>query len=251
MTSQTTTSARPRTTTAFLRYGLLAGIVGPVLFVIVLLIEGATRPGYSAWRHFGSQLSLSNQGWEQITNFIVCGLLCFWFAFGLRRMLVTGKGAIAAPVALGIFGLALVVAGIFVTGPSLGYPPGAGAGKPFRSESLHAIVHGLAGLTCFASLAVACFVMARRFGGDPRWRGWAIYSTITGAVVALSFIVSTTTGTLDQQGIWPNAPTGLFQRVGIVVGWTWIAFLAARLLRAPSLAHEASVDAGEKPERAR
>lgn len=242
MASQTTTAARPRTTAAFPRYNLLAGIVGPVLFVVVLLIEGATRPGYSAWRHFGSLLSLSNQGWEQITNFLVCGLLCFWFALGLRRMLATGKGAVAAPVALGVFGLALVVAGIFVTGPSLGYPPGAGAGKPFRSESLHAIVHGLAGLTCFASLAVACFVMARRFAGDPRWRGWVAYSIITGVVVALSFIVSTTTGTLDEQGIWLNAPTGLFQRIGIIAGWAWIAFLAARLLRAPSLARTTSAN---------
>ena len=36
---------------------LWAGAVGPLLFVVVLLIEGATRPGYSAWHTFGSSLS--------------------------------------------------------------------------------------------------------------------------------------------------------------------------------------------------
>jgi len=54
---------------------LLCGVIGPLLFIVVLLIEGATRPGYSALRNYGSDLELSNQGWEQIANFIVCGLL--------------------------------------------------------------------------------------------------------------------------------------------------------------------------------
>lgn len=65
------------TSTEFL---LLCGVVGPPLFVLVLLIEGATRPGYSAWRTDGSYLALSNQGWEQIAHFIVCGSLCISFA---------------------------------------------------------------------------------------------------------------------------------------------------------------------------
>src|SRR5213082_3059636 len=37
---------------------LACGVIGPLLFIIVFLIEGATRPGYSAWRHAVSQLSL-------------------------------------------------------------------------------------------------------------------------------------------------------------------------------------------------
>ena len=51
---------------------LLCGVIGPLLFIVVLLIEGATRPGYSVLRNYGSDLELSNQGWEQIANFIVC-----------------------------------------------------------------------------------------------------------------------------------------------------------------------------------
>ena len=50
---------------------LLCGVIGPLLFIVVLLIEGATRPGYSALRNYGSDLELSNQGWEQSANFIV------------------------------------------------------------------------------------------------------------------------------------------------------------------------------------
>ena len=53
------------------RWLLAGGVIGPVLFVLVFLVEGATRPGYSAWRNFVSQLSLSDQGWEQVANFLI------------------------------------------------------------------------------------------------------------------------------------------------------------------------------------
>ena len=208
---------------------LAGGMVGPLLFIVVLLIEGATRPGYDAWRHFGSQLSLGEQGWEQIANFLVCGVLCVGFALGLRRALHRGRGATWGPILLGVFGLSLISAGIFVTGPALGYPPGA----PIRSgpETLHSMLHGLSGLVAFTTLAAACFVLARRFAGNPQWRGWALYSSLTGAVVLISLIASNVTATLDMNGTWPSAPTGLVQRIGIIAGWIWIALLAARLLR--------------------
>ena len=66
---------------------LWAGTIGPLFFVVVLLIEGATRPGYNAWRNFGSSLSLGSQGWMQIANFLICGVLMIGFAFGLRQAL--------------------------------------------------------------------------------------------------------------------------------------------------------------------
>jgi Protein of unknown function (DUF998) len=206
---------------------LACGVIGPPLFVIVLLIEGATRPGYSAWRNYGSSLGLGPGGWMQVANFIVCGALCVGFAVGLRRVLRTGKGSTWGPILLGVFGLSLIVAGIFVTDPSLGYPPGTHGSGP---QTLHGTIHGVAGLVCFASVAAACFVLARRFVGDPRWKGWTAYSIISGALVAGSFVAATTASVLDEQGTLPGAPTGLLQRIGIVVGWSWIALLAARLL---------------------
>src|SRR5207248_11124227 len=79
------------------RWLLGGGLIGAVLFVVVFLVEGATRPGYSAWRNFVSQLSLSDQGWEQVANFIVFGVLCVGFAVGVRRALASGKGAVGGP----------------------------------------------------------------------------------------------------------------------------------------------------------
>ena len=207
------------------RFLIAGGAIGPLLFIFVLLIEGATRPGYSAWHNYGSSLSLSDQGWMQIANFLVCGLLTLGFAIGLRQVLRTGRGSVWGPLLLGIFSVALIVAGLFVTDPSLGYPPGTHGGGP---QTLHGTIHGLAGLVAFSSLALASFVMARRFAGDPNWKGWALYSIVTGAVVIVFFIASTTVSALDESGVLPGSPTGLLQRIAIIVGWGWIVLLAIR-----------------------
>ena len=58
---------------------IACGAIGPLLFIFVFLVEGATRPGYSAWHNFVSDLSLSNQGWMQIANFLTCGVLMLCF----------------------------------------------------------------------------------------------------------------------------------------------------------------------------
>jgi hypothetical membrane protein len=210
------------------RATLIAGALGPPLFVLVFLVEGLTRPGYSPWRHFVSQLALSDQGWEQTANFLVCGVLVLAFALRMRRSLGTGKGMTFGPILLTIFALGLLVAGLFTTDPALGYPPGVPVPVP---PTTHGTIHGLAGLVVFLSLPVACFVMARRFAGDPRWRGWAAYSILTGVLILACFIASNVVSVLDATGKWPDAPTGGVQRVAIIAGWSWIALLALRLLR--------------------
>jgi hypothetical protein len=206
---------------------ITGGAIGPVLFMIVLLIEGATRPGYSAWHNYGSSLSLGDQGWMQIANFLVCGLLILGFAIGLRQVFQTGQGSVWGPILLGVFGASLIVAGLFVTDPSLGYPPGTHSSGP---QTLHGTIHGVAGLIAFTSLPIASFVMARRFAGDPHWKGWALYSVVTGVLMLVLFIAFTTVSALDESGVLPGSPTGLLQRVAIIAGWSWIALLAIRLL---------------------
>src|SRR5947207_2818671 len=126
---------------------LLCGVIGPLLFIVVLLIEGATRPGYSVWRNYGSDLELSNQGWEQIANFIVCGLLCIAFAVGLRRIWRTGRASVWGPLLIGLIGLGLVAAGVFVTDHGGGYPHGGTLkGDPTTRRGN---VHGLNGRELF------------------------------------------------------------------------------------------------------
>ncbi len=69
-----------------IRLLLACGAVGPLLFIAVFLIEGATRPNYSTWHNVVSSLSQGEQGWMQMTNFIVCGALVLFFAIGTSRL---------------------------------------------------------------------------------------------------------------------------------------------------------------------
>src|SRR5260370_11707123 len=120
---------------------LYAGVIGPLLFIVVFIVEGLTRPGYSAWRHYVSQLATGDGGWVQVVNFLVCGSLMVAFAIGLRHALRGSRGSIGTPLLFGLFGASLLVAGIFVTDPALGYPVGAPHVHP-----AHAMIPGLPAL---------------------------------------------------------------------------------------------------------
>ena len=214
---------------------LLCGVIGPPLFYVVLLIEGATRPGYSAWRVAGSYLALSDQGWEQIANFVVCGSLCIAFAIGLRRVWPTGTASVWGPRLVGLFGLGLVIAGVFVTDPGWGYPAGAPIGG--SEQTWHGWIHGINGLLLFlVVLPAACFVLARRFAGSPKDRRWATYSWMTGALILfISLPFGTFVVPLAESAGFPMVD-GLVQRVEILIGWSWLALVALHLWREVRLA---------------
>src|SRR5947209_4958084 len=95
------------------------GAVGALSFIATFLVEGATRPGYSAWRHYVSQLATGDGGWVQTVNFLVCGALMLAFSVGLWRALPPGRSGRVAAVLVGFFGAGLLVAGTFVTDPAL------------------------------------------------------------------------------------------------------------------------------------
>jgi hypothetical protein len=202
---------------------IAGGAIGPILFTIVYLIEGATRPGYAAWRQAASLLSLSDQGWMQIVNFIVCGLLIFGFAIGLRQTLRGGRGATWGPILVAAVGVGLIMAGIFVTDPAQGYPPGTPAGPALHS-TFHGIIHWvLGGLVVFGGLPASCFVFARRFASDTQWKGWVIYSILTGILMVAFFAAFAIASAQD-------GTAGLFERISLSIGMLWMAFFAVRLL---------------------
>jgi hypothetical protein len=205
---------------------LAGGVVGPALFIIVYTLEDATRPGYDPWHQPVSALSLSGWGWEQIANFLLCGVLVTGFAIGLRRSLraltAVGRGPIWGPLLIAVVGVALIVAGVFVTNPAMGYPPGTPDG-PAVTPTLHGTIHGFAGLIVFGVLPIACYVMAPYFAGRAGWRGWALYSVATGIAMWGCFAGLIVAGML-------GGPGGLYERLAICAGFIWLAILAARLL---------------------
>jgi len=89
-----------------------AGLVGALGFVVVFILDGATRPGYSARRHPVSALALGKRGWLQTTNFVVAGVLVIVGSVGLL-LAAPGLGTRVGAVAVAVVGIGLVGSGLF------------------------------------------------------------------------------------------------------------------------------------------
>jgi Protein of unknown function (DUF998) len=175
------------------------------------LAVGHQRPGLDAGRQF-------HRG----------GLLIVGGAIGLGRSLPNERGGTWGPRLLGLFGLSLIVAGLFSTDPAMGYPADAPAKSPV---TLHGLIHGLNAPVCFGLLTASAIVLGRHFLGYASSRWFGGVSLGVAAIVVLSFIGATVFSVMDETGAWPNAPTGLVQRIGIGAGWFWFAAVAIRQSR--------------------
>jgi Protein of unknown function (DUF998) len=204
---------------------LRCGAIGGPLFVVAFLVEGATRPGYDPLRHPVSSLALGEFGWTQTANFIVTGALLLAFAVGLRRALRPPDGSTWGPLLVGVVALGLIGAGVFVTDPVSGYPPGTPDQLRYTTVG---VLHDLFSLPVFVGLPAAMFVFCRWFA-KRRSVGWALYSAASGFVFVVFFLLAGR-GFSQAEGLVDLG--GLFQRVTLVTGWAWITLLAVHLLRA-------------------
>jgi hypothetical membrane protein len=195
---------------------LKSGIAAGPVFVAVGLIQAFTIPGFDLTHHYLSQLSSGELGWIQMANFVITGLLTIAAAVGVRRALGGGTLGRVAPVFLGLFGVGLAAAGVFVADPAMGFPPGTPDTIPTH-QSWHSILHGVSAIVSFVFLVGACFTLGYRFARQRQW-GWALYSVATGVV---SFGLPAV----------PNPWGGVFLFVGATIAFIWMAALSVRLSR--------------------
>jgi Protein of unknown function (DUF998) len=205
-------------------FGLVScGAIGAFLFTVTYLLKGIARPGYDAWQQPISALSLGPGGWVQQVNFVVFGILTLLSAFGWYRLLTPGRYAIWFPLFQGIGGLCLIGAGMFSMDAFPGYPPGAAPALSTVHGSLHSILAWVLILT----LAMGCFTLAKRFARAPHWRGWAVYSVITGVLILIFWeaFVQSAFGTVA--GLVPLA--GLVERLSAGSHALWMCVLVVTL----------------------
>jgi hypothetical protein len=127
--------------------------------------------------------------------------------------------AVAAAFLAGLYGLGLTASGIFVTDPQDGYPPGTPSGHA-TTHTWHGTAHNAAGLVVFLALPALCFVVATWFARRERRWLWAAYSAATG-IAMLALI----------QGLSIEGHAGLYQRLTIATGWSWLTVFALHLRR--------------------
>jgi hypothetical protein len=205
------------------RLGALAGIIAPVLFVGVFLLEGWLRPSYDGMTQYVSELSLGPRGWIQIANFMITGLLLLLFAFSVRAEFKEGKASRFGWILLAISALALLFSGPLVMDT---------ASTPRDQWTLHGILHQLIGALGFFTLApVICFVFWRRFREDKKWQSLSPWTITATAIILVAIIL------LRMVPVPPDAANGytpyagLIQRTVIITYMVWTFSFALKLFR--------------------
>ncbi|HEX6778451.1 MAG TPA: DUF998 domain-containing protein, partial [Ktedonobacterales bacterium] len=198
-------------------------IAGP-LFILTLLIQDYTRPGYDPRTMVLSLLSLGDWGWVQIVNFGLAGVLNLLYAAGLWRRLHPGRAGTWGPILIGAYGLGLLMVSIFRTDPINGFPPGASAPTP---PTFHGTIHGFGALFVFLMVAAALAVFARLFFARKE-RGWAFYCLASVVLILLLFF-----------GGFINATFGVrFLDLAVLIGWMAASLVAIKLLSTSETTHQ-------------
>jgi hypothetical protein len=193
---------------------LACGVAYGPLFYLVVLAQALTRTGFDIRKHPISLLSLGEEGWIQIANFIVTGLLAMAFAAGLRTSLPGSRGKLWGPLLIGTSGLGMVIAGIFPPPAVLGFPPGTPDGLP-QIVGVSGQLHGVGFLLAFGPLIIDMFVFSRGFYLTGS-RGWGLYSVSTGVITPL----------LVLPGFIMQKPASLSFAFAGVIAFGWVSALA-------------------------
>lgn len=205
-----------------IRLAAWAGMIAPVIFVAVFMLEGWLRPGYSPLAMYVSALSLGPRGWIQITNFLVFGLLFFAFTRGVATEFTDGKASRG-----GLILLTIIAACYFFSGPFVMDP----MGTPVDQSSVHGTVHGILGGIAFLLMPISIFVYLRRFRVDPKWQSIYGWTLVLGIFCAATDILFTFSSKLPSLQISFEPWFGLIQRSVIVPFMIWIFIFALTLLK--------------------
>jgi hypothetical membrane protein len=194
----------------------LAGIIGPLGFVTLVIIQGILQPDYSHITMPISALAAWPAGWLQNLNFFVTATLLAAFVVGVHTAI--------RPTRFGLLGIAMLFAasvGLFMAGV---FPWVRVDGVPTETPQ-----HIAAAVVTFVGAGTGLIALSRRMTADPRWLDLSAYVLGTGIVMLMLFIV------LGGFTIQEDTPfhdwAGLLQRVLVMVWFACLLVMARRVLR--------------------
>jgi hypothetical protein len=191
----------------------LAGLVAPVWFTAMVVIQGELHPRYSHVTMPISALAAWPMGWMQNLTFYVV----IAFVIALHRSVRQAHRGRAGHVLLLIAGAALAMNAVFPWEIVDGVP----AELTTRAASA---------ITTFLATALGMIVFSRGMTTDVQWRGLARYTRWSRILVLVLFLV------LGFFAIEDSAPLhrwiGLIQRVLVAVCFVWMIVVALRITAA-------------------
>jgi Protein of unknown function (DUF998) len=192
----------------------LAGIIGPVWFAILVIVQGFLLPDYSHIQMPISALAAWPTGWIQVLNFCVFGSLIVAFAFGLHMGVQPIRGGALGISLLIASGIGIIAAGVFSWKMVDGVPTATPA-------------HVVAAIPSFAATGLGLMAFSRRMRADVQWRDLSTYTMMTGIAVFVLFVTLGLFGVDDGAPLHPWA--GLVQRILCAIWFACLIVLARRL----------------------
>ena len=188
-------------------FGILAGIVAPIVAWALTVFVGATWPGYDPIAQSISVLADAPLGWLQTLAFAISGVLGAAWAFGLSSVL----GATPRDRSI-VRALVLLQALIAVGFAILPADPGPERAPVSTVGVLHLANFYLYAVTMPLTLLALGLVMRR----DPRWRGSVrpTFLAATVVLVAIALVPATIDGPLTP---W----LGLLERIFVAIPSIW------------------------------
>jgi hypothetical membrane protein len=194
-----------------------SGIIGPILFFVISMIDGFLHPNYSALSEPISNLGAKAPNtWIQNANFFLSGLLLVIFAIGFfwqLRPIVRRWWMIVSTFFLLLTGICLALPSVFPTDIP-GYPP----------ATIHGLIHDILFFVVFGTLLIAVLLSGLHLRNIPGWHRYGWYSIIQ-AIVMGSLFVLLAAVTVSDGGLM-----GLFQRIFVYEAFSWYVVMGIHFL---------------------
>ena len=190
------------------------GIIGPVLFTLIVLGVGLLQPGYRHWADSISAISIGRGGWLQDVNFVVFGILMGAYTIALYRGVQPGPASLAGLASSTVSALGVVLMGVF----------------PMTMDRVGTIVqtdnHAVASLVAYGGANAGLIALARLLAADPNWKSYARFTHKCGMAMALLFPAL-------LAAMPANSPVhltiGVLERAALGIWFTCTIILAIRL----------------------
>lgn len=192
------------------------GVVAGTFYLAVGITHGLLREGFSFAEHPLSLLMLGDFGWVQRANLILTGLMVMAAAIGFQRAMTPNRRATRTGVAIGLYGFALIGAGIFAPDQVSGFPEPDSTAQATSSGVLHLAFGGVG----FIALVIAASYMAGWFLERGK-RAQGRRSRLSGFVILIGFLggAALATSTVGVILLW----------VAVLVGWAWLTATSKHL----------------------
>jgi hypothetical membrane protein len=201
----------------------LGGVVGPIVFVVVVLVAAALRPGYSHFTNFISELGATgttNAAFMNYAGFVPAGLMLAAFGAALAWTLPKNRLAMVAAALVALFGSGVAASGFISCDPRC----------PQNEGSIENLVHNAIAPLSFLCLILGAGMLGIHFRRLSAWRAFSVYSLLTSAL-ALCLLVALASS-LDTREL-----TGLWQRLLLTVLFLWCAVIGLHAFQVARRSH--------------